>query len=168
MSKIISIIIIILLAILIGALVYFFYPLPQEEEMVLVKVFFSNSYEDPKGIFCDKVYFAEREVPKAEMSPSITTRLGGVALEELLKGPTDAEKEGWFFTNINPGVIIQNLEIENGTVIADFDKTLEQGVGGSCKVSAIRAQITETLKQFPEIEEVIISIDGRIEDILQP
>jgi len=35
-------------------------------------------------------------------------------------------------------------------------------------VTAIRAQITETLKQFPTVENVVISIDGRTEDILQP
>jgi len=35
-------------------------------------------------------------------------------------------------------------------------------------VAAIRAQIRETLKQFPTVDEVIISIDGRTEDILQP
>jgi spore germination protein GerM len=161
MSKIFSILIIILLAIIIGALAYFFYPLPSEKETVLVKVFFSNSDEDPKGLFCNKVYFAEREVAKTEFSAR-------TALEELLKGPTDMEKEGWFFTNINPGVSIQNLNIENGKAMVDFDKTLEQEVGGSCRVSAIRAQITETLKQFSEIEEVIISIDSRTEDILQP
>jgi spore germination protein GerM len=45
---------------------------------------------------------------------------------------------------------------------------LEFQVGGSCRVAAIRAQITDTLKQFPPVDEVIISIDDRTEDILQP
>jgi len=35
------------------------------------------------------------------------------------------------------------------------------------RVSAIRAQITETLKQFETVNEVIVSIDSRVEDILQ-
>ncbi|PIP22172.1 MAG: hypothetical protein COX38_02115, partial [Candidatus Nealsonbacteria bacterium CG23_combo_of_CG06-09_8_20_14_all_39_25] len=48
------------------------------------------------------------------------------------------------------------------------DEQLEFQVGGSCKVSAIRAQITQTLKQFPTVDEVVISINGRTEDILQP
>ena len=34
--------------------------------------------------------------------------------------------------------------------------------------AAIRVQITETLEQFPTVDSVIISIDGRTEDILQP
>jgi len=45
---------------------------------------------------------------------------------------------------------------------------LEFQVGGSCRVSAIRAEIIQTLKQFSTIKEVIISINNRTEDILQP
>lgn len=89
-------------------------------------------------------------------------------LEELLKGPTDAEKNSGFFTSINSGVKIQKFSIKNGVAKIDFDKQLEFQMGGSCRVAAIRAQITQTLKQFSIIKEVIISIDGRTEDILQP
>jgi spore germination protein GerM len=60
------------------------------------------------------------------------------------------------------------LTIEDGVAKVDFNEQLEYEVSGSCRVSAIRAQITETLKQFPTVKEVIISIDGRTEDILQP
>ncbi|MCX6760220.1 MAG: GerMN domain-containing protein, partial [Candidatus Nealsonbacteria bacterium] len=69
---------------------------------------------------------------------------------------------------INTGVKIQKLTIENGIAKVDFDEQLENGVGGSCKVSAIRAQITQTLKQLSTVMSVIISINGRTEDILQP
>lgn len=78
------------------------------------------------------------------------------------------KKNQGFFTSINPGVKIQNIVIENGIAKVDFDEQLEFQVGGSCRVSAIRAQIIQTLKQFPTIKEVLISINGRIEDILQP
>jgi len=110
---------------------------------------------------CNKVFPVEREVPK-------TQAVAGAALEELLKGSTDAEKEQGFFTSINPDVKIQKLSIENGIAKVEFDEQLEFQVGGSCRVAAIRAQITETLKQFPTVKSVIISIDGRTEDILQP
>ncbi|MFH1582463.1 MAG: GerMN domain-containing protein, partial [bacterium] len=66
------------------------------------------------------------------------------------------------------GVEINSLSIINGVARADFNEQLEYQAGGSCRVGAIRAQITETLKQFPTVNEVIISINGRIEDILQP
>lgn len=90
------------------------------------------------------------------------------ALEELLKGPTEEEKAKGFFTSINPNVKIQKFSIEDGVAKVDFDKQMEFQMGGSCRVAAIRAQITQTLKQFPEIKDVIISVDGRTEDILQP
>jgi spore germination protein GerM len=110
---------------------------------------------------CNKVFPVEREIIKTEAPAR-------AALEELLKGATDKEKSEGFFTNINPGIKIQKLTIQEGTAKVDFDEQLEFRVGGSCRVAAIRAQITQTLKQFPSVQNVIISIDGRTEDILQP
>lgn len=131
-----------------------------KSETTKVKVFFGNNKLDPE-VSCNKVFAVEREVPK-------TTAVARAALLELFKGPTEAEKSAGYFTSINPGVAIQNLIIENGVAKADFDETLERAVGGSCRVSAISAEIRETLKQFPSVKSVIISIDGRTEDILQP
>ncbi len=129
-------------------------------ETITVEAYFNNNNLDPQ-ITCTKVFAVKREVAKTEA-------VARVALEELLKGPTDQEKQDGYLTNINPGVKIQSLTIQEGVAKVDFDKTLEQAVGGSCRVSAIRAQITRTLEQFPAVEQVIISIDGRTEDILQP
>jgi len=129
-------------------------------EATSLKVFFNNNKLDPE-ISCNKVFATDRQVPK-------TDAVARAALEELLKGPTDAEKTAGFFTSINTGVKIQSLTITNGTAKVDFNEQLQAGVGGSCKVSAIRAQITQTLKQFDSVKSVIISINGRTEDILQP
>lgn len=129
-------------------------------EAMTVKAYFNNSQMDPE-VSCNKVFPVERIVPK-------TQAVARAALEELLKSVTDAEKKAGFYTSINSGVKIQSLAIENGTAKVDFDEQLEFQVGGSCRVSAIRAEITETLKQFPTISSVIISINGRTEDILQP
>jgi len=125
-----------------------------------VKVYFSNNNLDPE-LSCNKVFPVEREIPK-------TQAVARAALEELLKGPTEEEKTEGFFTNIGSGVKVQKLIIENNVAKVDFDEQLEFQVGGSCRVTAIRAQITETLKQFPNVKEVVISINGRTEDILQP
>jgi len=129
-------------------------------EIMKVKAFFSNNIMDPE-ISCNKVFPIERDVPK-------TSAVAKAALEELLKGLTSVEKDAGFATSINSGVKIQRLTIENGVAEADFDDRLEYQVGGSCRVSAIRAQIIETLKQFSTIKNVIISINSRTEDILQP
>jgi len=127
---------------------------------IIVKAYFNNSNLDPEAS-CDKVFPVEREIPK-------TQAVARAAIEELLKGPTDEEKSQGFFTSINPGVEIQSLTIENGAAKIDFDEQLEFQVGGSCRVAAIRAEITRTLEQFPTVKSVIISINNRTEDILQP
>lgn len=140
---------------------YFMIPLKFKiPETMTVKVYFNNSQLDPE-FSCNKVFPVERKILK-------TQTVAQAALEELLKGPTAEEKEKGFFTSINPNVKINSIKIKDNTAFVDFDEALEFQVGGSCRVSAIRAQITETLKQFPTIKNVIISINGRTEDILQP
>ncbi len=89
-------------------------------------------------------------------------------LRKLLDGPTEEEKEDGYFTSINEEVMVQSFKIEDGVIFVDFSKELEEGVAGSARVMAIRSQIEETLKQFDTIEEVVISIDGETEDVLQP
>lgn len=130
------------------------------QEQVKVKVFFgklgTNSSEDN----CDKVYPIERNISK-------TKAVGKASLEQLLMGLNEDEKDE-YFTSINSGVRINSLAIENGVARVDFDGKIEEGVGGSCRTSSIRAQITETLKQFPAVKSVIISVEGRIDDALQP
>lgn len=131
---------------------------------IVVKAYFNNSKMDPK-VSCNKVFPVDKIIFK-------TSAPARAALEELLKGPTKQEKADGFFTSINPGVKIEKLTIDpltgGGTAKVEFDEQLEFQVGGSCRVSAIRAQIVETLKQFSTIKDVVISINGRTEDILQP
>ncbi|MFA5413420.1 MAG: GerMN domain-containing protein [Patescibacteria group bacterium] len=131
------------------------------EETMTVKVFFGNSIFDPEVLDCQKNFAVERIIPKTEA-------VGRAALEQLLAGPTDAEKTEGYFTSINPGVKVQSLVVAGGIANVDFDEQLEFQVGGSCRVAAIASQIRETLKQFPTVTDVIISINGRTEDILQP
>lgn len=131
------------------------------EETMTVKVFFGNSVFDPEILDCQKNFAVERVIPK-------TVAVARAALEQLLAGPTDAEKEEGYFTSINPDVKIQSLTIEDDVARVDFNEQLEYQVGGSCRVAAIASQIRETLKQFPTVNDVTISINGRTEDILQP
>jgi hypothetical protein len=129
-------------------------------ETMKVSAYFNNSRMDPE-FSCNKVFPIERIILK-------TQAIARAAIEELLKGPTETEKSQDFFTSINSRVKIQGLVIEGGVAKIDFDEQMEFQVGGSCRVSAIRSQIIETLKQFSTVKSVVISINGRIEDILQP
>lgn len=140
---------------------YLFVPLLVEPSLTTgVKVFFNNNNLDPE-ISCTKVFPVERQIEK-------TQGVAASALNELLKGPLAAEKDQGYYSNINQGVFLRKLVIENGVAKADFDAYLNEGVAGSCRVGAIRSQIEETLKQFPTVKSVVISIEGNSEDILQP
>ncbi len=152
----------IIIAITAGFILLFVFGIEEssQEEEIVVKIYFNNDRLDPQ-VSCDKVFPVEREI-------SGTQAVARAALEQLLKGPTPQEEEEGFFTSINQGVKIQDLTIENGTARVDFDGQLQFQVAGSCRVAAIRAQITETLKQFPTVDDVLISIDGETEEILQP
>ncbi len=130
------------------------------KDITQVKVHFNVPEEGQPD--CAKTFAVTRAVPK-------TQAVAKAALEELLKGPTQIEAEKFgVFSSINPGVKLQSIVIQDGLARADFDEQLQFQVGGSCKVQAIRAQLTNTLKEFPSVKEVLISINGRTQDILQP
>lgn len=131
------------------------------EEQMTVKVFFPNNQKDPEMQDCSNVFPVERKIPK-------TVGVARAALNELFKGPTQAEATAGHITSLNEGIEIQRLFIENGVAYVDFNSKLEEAVGGSCRVVSIRSQIEQTLLQFSTVKEVVISIDGRTEDILQP
>ena len=130
------------------------------DETRTIKVFYSNNNLDPQ-ISCNKVFPVDRIISK---SGSLIENTLKALLGEMNR--VDVEKE--YDTNINQGTFVKSWSLKDGVARVDFNDILELNAGGSCRVSAIRAQITETLKQFPTVQEVIISIDGRSEDILQP
>ncbi len=130
----------------------------QDKSTKELKVFFNNQNA---GDECEKVSYVFRDVPS-------TVAVGRAAIEELLKGPSAEEIKSGFSTSINSGVKINSLTIENEIAKIDFSQELDKNVAGSCRVGAIRSQITETLSQFPTVKSVIISVNGRIADVLQP
>lgn len=138
-----------------------------------VKVYFQNTEGDPNFTDCSVVYPVEREVTITDQT-NLSSQLVDAALTNLLAGPTEADKNNGFISQLPvEGIRIQKIEVTQdpagkSTVRVDFNQTLQRGVAGSCRVIGIRAQITETIKQFPGVDEVVISIDGKTEEILQP
>jgi len=130
-------------------------PVRFEQERITVQVYFNKGDSDD----CREVVPVEREIMRTEL-------VGRAALAALLLGPTEEKTEG-YASNIPEGTRIQSLTIEEGTAFVDFNEILESG-GGSCSMAARHAQIEETLKQLPTVDEVVISINGEAEDILQP
>lgn len=135
-------------------------PIKFADKYLTVGVFFPNK-NDKKNTDC-------RLVNKLSRIIVATKAMARASLEQLIAGPTAEEKTQGSFSNINPATKIQKLYIENGAAYADFSADLEKGVAGSCNVTTIRSQIESTLLQFNTIKKVVISIDGRTEDILQP
>ncbi|MEK7583549.1 MAG: Gmad2 immunoglobulin-like domain-containing protein [Patescibacteria group bacterium] len=129
----------------------------QDVPSSMTKVFFSKG--TPAN--CSDVLAVIRRVPVTE-TPVRTT------LDELLRGVYKAEADAGYQSNINSGTTIKSVNLKSGVLTIDFDKNLEAGVAGSCRVTAIRAQITQTAKQFSNVSSVVISVDGKSEGVLQP
>lgn len=131
-------------------------------ESQTVKVFFGNREEDPNTMNCEEVYSVDRRIAKTQGSAR-------AALEELLRGVTSGEVKDGYFTNIPGGVELKSISIANGTAAVRFSEELDEDVAGSCRVTAIRAQIEETLKQFPTVARVVIEVEGKpTDEVLQP
>lgn len=135
-----------------------------------VIVEFGNNKKDPEMLDCGKVFPVKRIV----LAPARDAEVM-VALHELLSGPSATEKVDGYFSSLPEGVNFPKVESLGGCDYRlDFDESLEQGVGGSCRVLAIRSQIEATVKAncsdkaHANAAKITISINGRTEDILQP
>jgi hypothetical protein len=112
-----------------------------------------------------------------------TQAIGTAALEDLLWGPPPPNLAG-FTTAIptpqdvlsypgrqpgwGPRVKLLKLAIVDGVATADFSREMGAYGGGSLRAMLIRQQITQTLMQFPTVNQVIIAVEGQTEDVLQP
>ncbi len=127
--------------------------------------------KDDAGVAAAKTYIPTTDNPAL------------AALEELLWGPASPGLEG--FTSALPGpaeilkfpgraadwgnrVTLRSLAVKDGAATADFSKELKAYGGGSNRIMLLNQQISRTLKQFPEIQEVKVTIDGQSEGRLQP
>lgn len=92
------------------------------------------------------------------------------ALSELLKGPTEAEKQQGLSTAIPGGTRLNRYAVENGKAKADFSGELKNYGGGSARVQAIINQIDNTvLSNDPTVKSVEITVDGvGADEALQP
>lgn len=138
-----------------------------------------------------QVYFAHTSLANEATCVKPVTRaiphtlaVGQTAIEELLKGPTPEERAAGFWNAIpdqaqvaayrerlgytGDRVRLNSLRIVGGVAYVDFSAEMEAHGGGSARIMCLRQQIVRTLKQFPTVQEVVISVEGRSEDVLQP
>ena len=125
-----------------------------------VNIYLSNSKMGSNDD-CTKVFPVARKIINAET-------FGPGALEALLKGPTFEEVADGYSTTINDNILVQRFEILEKVAHVDFDSRFSEGMGGSCRVQALRSQIEATLNALPDIDSVVISVNGETEGILEP
>lgn len=123
-----------------------------------VSVYFVTVVDGQEGLVA-----VEREVALEEgVSVELAT------LEALLSGLNVAETDMGYSSAISEDVEVLGFSISEGVAYADFSNELDENVAGSAMVTTIRGQIEETLKQFDSIDEVVISVEGNTEEVLQP
>lgn len=199
---------IVLLALLAGGILAsgcWLKPKEKVREITEVKVYFIKHISKRTDCICDNPVV--RNIPKTRE----VEKAAVLALEELMKGPTQEEhaqgysgclpgqgtvgrfKEhyesmvadykgreenaNWYvrnflsldgkFTPWQDRVTVKSVVIKDGVAYADFSKELYSYGGGSCFVEGIGTSIENTLKQFSEVQEVKILVEGR-EAELQP
>lgn len=131
------------------------------EGPVNFEVYFGNSEKDPDGLDCELVFPVKRSVKG-------TRAVAKSAIEALLMGPTKEEESAGYFTSLNPGVKLLGVNLDKDVATVDFSGAIEEGLGGSCQVEAIRAQLRKTLGQFKAIREIRVTVNGRASEALQP
>ena len=130
----------------------------QTTNMQSVDLYFANV--DKSAGNCSAVFRVSRKIPA-------TVAIGTATLNELLTGPSRADLAAGYTTDIPLGSRLNSLRIENGVAYADFNAVTE-GVSGQCSDALRRAQISQTLMQFPSVSTVVISIDGKSNNIFVP
>jgi len=132
-------------------------------------VYFGNQKKNPNAEDCSKVYPVARMTFDDELDQTVAMNL-----HALFKGPTKAEKVKGYMTGLPQGVHEPAVEFKNGNLVLNFDDSLQNGIGGSCLVSTIRAQIVETAKTAIKLAnpdfagDVVITVNGSQDQALQP
>lgn len=128
-----------------------------------VKVYFNNSDENWNTEDCSKVFPVERAVLKGSNAAQTAKN----TFLELISGPTSIEKaQGYasWFSQDTTG-ILESLKIKNEIAYVnlkhDFTSIIS-GVSSSCGGAEFLSEMTQTLKQFPEIKDIIFAIDGNV------
>lgn len=74
--------------------------------------------------------------------------------------PLPTEAAGGYVSALGAGVRLIVMRIDKeGVATADYSRALSEGLN-DCNTAQRRAQIVNTLKEFPQIKEVVITVNG--------
>lgn len=120
---------------------------------------------EPTATQTVRVYFARGEyLGVVTRTVPETPAIARAAVEELLAGPTVAEKGWGFGSEVPEGTRLLGLTIDGGTARVDLSSDFESG-GGMLSVTMRLAQVVYTLTQFPAVERVVLMMDGDVVDV---
>lgn len=88
-----------------------------------------------------------------------TPAVGGRALEALLEGPTDAQRDARVGTSINAGTGLLDLTIDDGVATVDLEDTFSAEETPAIAVGSL-SQIVYTLTQFDSVQGVVFEVEG--------
>jgi hypothetical protein len=108
-------------------------------------------------IDCATVFPVHRAV-ESSVHPAGVLRL-------LIAGPDSVEQAAGYFTSIPVATIILSAQIADSEAHIDLDVP---PLGGSCRVTSIRAQIESTAVANFGVTRVVISQRGDVDAALQP
>jgi hypothetical protein len=86
-------------------------------------------------------------------------------VQELLRGPTDSEKEDGLITLIPPGTKLLSQSFRGSTLYLSLSEDFRYNRNGKLGYQFQLVQLTETLKEFP-VNDVQILIEGKRIDYL--
>ncbi len=92
-----------------------------------------------------------------------TSAINRAALLELLRGANPGERKDGYVSAIPAGTELRSLSVDGHVALADFSAKLG-AVTNACDRNATRAQIVQTLIQFPSIEAVTVGVDGKFDE----
>jgi len=125
-----------------------------------IKLYFHNDIFDPE-ITCTKVFPVIRKF-------TVTDSIARAAIVSLLQGPNENEQLQNYSTVIPFRTELKDISLsDDGLLTVDLKGAIAGPIGGSCYVSAIAAEIEETMKQFESVKSVKVLIDGE-ENRLEP
>lgn len=130
----------------------------QKPETMTIKVYFSDGKNNPNFEDCAKVRAVSRTIPK-------TKAVAKAALEELFKGPTEAEKKDELSSVFSEETksILKSVKIKNGAAYVNLDGSVIEKLGNattSCGGAGYDASVEKTLKQFPTIKKIFFAVEG--------
>jgi hypothetical protein len=122
----------------------------------------SPSRADEQRTVTYEVWFAGSEgwlfVSKRTAKPE--PGMGRIALESLLAGPSEAEREAGVGTAIPNGTELLGLDIDDGIATVDLSSQYEQGSGSHAEFLRL-AQVVYTITQFETVQRVNFQIEGK-------